>query len=121
MRWQDYRYVAGALIISNERAARSDRFGRTSAQPCQHLHGMELRWLKLARSCQFTEQLRTFTSHNKQQGGELTDHLEQLKRHGNRNLWLSLSNCSKLRVWFPFFLLIHTPKDWEIRVPVAIH
>jgi hypothetical protein len=41
---------------------------------------MELRWLKLARSHQFTEQLRTFTSHSKQQGGELTDRLEQLKR-----------------------------------------
>jgi hypothetical protein len=39
---------------------------------------MELRWLKLARSYQ--EQPRTFTSHNKQQGGELTDRLEQLKR-----------------------------------------
>jgi hypothetical protein len=25
MRWQDYRYVAGALIISNERAARGAR------------------------------------------------------------------------------------------------
>jgi hypothetical protein len=46
--------VAGALILSNE-GARSDRFGRTSAQPCQHFHGMELGWLKLARSYQFTE------------------------------------------------------------------
>jgi hypothetical protein len=55
------------------------------------------------------------TSQNKQQGGALTDRLEQLKRK------LILSDCSKFRVWFPFFLLIHTPKDWEIRVPVAIH
>jgi hypothetical protein len=28
---------------------------------------------------------------------------------------------TKVPDWFPFFLLIHTPKDWEIRVPVAIH
>ena len=41
---------------------------------------MELRWLKLARSYQFAEQLRTFTSHNKQQRGELTERLEQLRR-----------------------------------------
>jgi hypothetical protein len=27
---------------------------------------------------------------------------------------------TKVPDWFPFFLLIHTPKDWEIRVPVAI-
>jgi hypothetical protein len=41
---------------------------------------MELRWLKLARSYQFAEQLRTFTSHNNQQRGELTERLEQLRR-----------------------------------------
>jgi exonuclease VII large subunit len=41
---------------------------------------MELRWLKLARSYQFAEQLRTFTSHNNQQRGQLTERLEQLRR-----------------------------------------
>jgi hypothetical protein len=41
---------------------------------------MELRWLKLARSYQFAEQLQSFSSHGKQQSGELTNRLEQLKR-----------------------------------------
>jgi hypothetical protein len=41
---------------------------------------MESRWLKLAHSYQVAEQLQTFTSHNKQQNGELTNRLEQLKR-----------------------------------------
>jgi hypothetical protein len=41
---------------------------------------MELRWLKLARSYQFAEQLRTFTSHDDRQRGQLTERLEQLRR-----------------------------------------
>jgi hypothetical protein len=41
---------------------------------------MELRWFKLARSYQYAEQLKTFTSHNKQRAEELTQQLEQLKQ-----------------------------------------
>jgi hypothetical protein len=41
---------------------------------------MEQRWLRLARSYQFAEQLRTFTSYNAQQRGKLAERLELLKR-----------------------------------------
>jgi hypothetical protein len=50
------------------------------------LHGrystptMESRWLKCAHSYQVAEQLQSYTSYNKQQSGELTNRLEQLKR-----------------------------------------
>jgi hypothetical protein len=46
---------------------------------------MELRWLRLARTYQLAGQLRTFTSHNDQQRGELTERLEQLRRKPNRH------------------------------------
>jgi hypothetical protein len=40
---------------------------------------LELRWLKLARSYQFTDQLRDFTSHNAQQRAALTERLVRLR------------------------------------------
>jgi hypothetical protein len=41
---------------------------------------MERRWLKLARSYQSFERIQTFSAHEEQQRGELSDRLEQLKR-----------------------------------------
>ena len=41
---------------------------------------LELRWLKLARSYQFAQQLQTFASQNRHPSGRLTQRLEQLKR-----------------------------------------
>jgi hypothetical protein len=40
---------------------------------------MEGRWLKLARSYQSLERLRTFSAHQEQRRGGLSDRLEQLK------------------------------------------
>jgi hypothetical protein len=40
---------------------------------------MELRWLKLAHSYQYAEQLQTFTTHNKQRSRALTQRLEELE------------------------------------------
>jgi hypothetical protein len=40
---------------------------------------MERRWLKLARSYQLYERLQTFSAHDEQQRGELSDRLEKLK------------------------------------------
>jgi len=42
---------------------------------------MEARWLKLARSYQFAEQLQTFTSHNEGQRTLLSERLERLRRY----------------------------------------
>src|SRR5215472_10360095 len=42
---------------------------------------MEARWLKLARSYQFAEQLQTFTSHNGGQRTLLSERLERLRRY----------------------------------------
>ena len=41
---------------------------------------IELRWLQLARSCQFLGQLRTFSAAHDKQSGELSARLERLKR-----------------------------------------
>jgi hypothetical protein len=41
---------------------------------------MEGRWLKLARSYQFMEQLSSFTTYNNQKQTELSARLEQLNR-----------------------------------------
>ncbi len=41
---------------------------------------MELRWLKLARSYQFVDQLSAFTAYNAQQRGALSERLERLKQ-----------------------------------------
>ena len=41
---------------------------------------MEGRWLKLARSYQFLEQLSSFTTYNNQKQTELSARLEQLNR-----------------------------------------
>ena len=41
---------------------------------------MERRWLKLARNYQLFERLQTFSAHQEQKRGELSDRLEQLKR-----------------------------------------
>ena len=41
---------------------------------------MERRWLKLARSYQLFERIETFSGHQEQQRGELSDRLEQLNR-----------------------------------------
>jgi hypothetical protein len=40
---------------------------------------MEKRWLKLARSYQLFERIQTFSAHQEQQRGELSDRLEQLQ------------------------------------------
>ena len=40
---------------------------------------MELRWLQLARSYQFLDQLRTFSAAHDKQSGELSARLERLK------------------------------------------
>jgi hypothetical protein len=40
---------------------------------------MERRWLKLARSYQLFERIQTFSAHQEQQRGELSDRLEQLQ------------------------------------------
>jgi hypothetical protein len=37
---------------------------------------IELRWLQLARSCQFLDQLRTFSAAHDKQSGELSARLE---------------------------------------------
>ena len=42
---------------------------------------MEARWLKLARSYQFAEQLQTFTSHNEGQRTLISERLERLTRY----------------------------------------
>ena len=42
---------------------------------------MEARWLKLARSNQFSEQLQTFTSHNEGQRTLISERLERLTRY----------------------------------------
>jgi hypothetical protein len=40
---------------------------------------MELRWLQLARSYQFLDQLRTFSAEHDKQRGEVSARLERLK------------------------------------------
>jgi len=46
---------------------------------CRDFFDMEMRWLKLARSYQFVDQLNAFTSYNAQQRGALSDRLVRLR------------------------------------------
>jgi hypothetical protein len=41
---------------------------------------MERRWLALARSCQFSEQLEEFSAHNKKRQDEAAEYLKKLPR-----------------------------------------
>ena len=52
---------------------------------------MDLRWLQLARSYQFLDQLCTFSAERGKQRGELSLRLEQLKRSSHKPLGSSRS------------------------------
>jgi hypothetical protein len=70
--------VSDCLRRAEECAARAKCEPNPAAQ--RDFYEMELRWLRLARSFQFTEQLRTFQTHQERlQDRQLTERLERLR------------------------------------------
>jgi hypothetical protein len=73
--------VRECLRRAEDCAARAKRETNTELQ--REFFEMEMRWLKLARSFQFAEQLRTFTIHREGEADrdrDLTARLNSLKR-----------------------------------------
>jgi hypothetical protein len=74
--------LSAEVVYCLERAEDCAKRARCEINPAlrRDFFDMEQRWLKLARSYEFAEQLQRFASHNKQQRGEVTQRLEELKR-----------------------------------------
>src|SRR5215475_7589367 len=75
--------VLECLRRADDCAERAKREPNPSLQ--QDFLEMENRWLKLARSYQFLEQLGLFTAHNNQRRSELSRRLGQLNRFLGKN------------------------------------
>ena len=72
--------VLDTLRRAEDCAARAKR--ETNPELQREFYDMESRWLRLARSFQFAEQLRTFTAHREDQAEndrELATRLDSLK------------------------------------------